>query len=66
VALVVIFLGNRKPGGILIAALIFGLAEAFSNYAQGIFQVPADFILAIPNIFTLLEMIGISIYTRRR
>jgi simple sugar transport system permease protein len=66
VALVVIFLGNRKAGGILIAALVFGLAEAFSNYAQGIFQVPADFILAIPNIFTLLVMIGISIYARRK
>jgi simple sugar transport system permease protein len=66
IALVVIFLGNRKPGGLLAAALIFGLAEAFSNYAQGAFQVPADFILAIPNIFTLVVMIGISIYTRKK
>jgi simple sugar transport system permease protein len=66
IALVVIFLGNRKPGGILIAAFIFGLAEAFSNYAQGIFKVPADFILAIPYIFTLLVMIGISMYARRK
>ncbi|GHV52828.1 ABC transporter permease [Spirochaetia bacterium] len=66
IALVVIFLGNRKPGGLLVAALIFGLAEAFSNYAQGIFNVPADFILAIPNVFTLLVMIGVSVYSRRK
>jgi simple sugar transport system permease protein len=66
IALVVIFLGHRKPLGLLGAAFIFGLAEAFSNYAQGIFHVSADFILAIPNIFTLLALIGISIYKGRR
>jgi simple sugar transport system permease protein len=66
IALVVIFLGNRRPQGLFIAALIFGLAEAFSNYAQGIFSVPADFILAIPSGFTLLAMIGLSIYARKK
>ena len=66
IALVVIFLGNRKPLGILLAAFVFGLADSFSNYAQGVLNVPADFILAIPYIFTLLVMIGVSIYTKRR
>ncbi|MDR3304020.1 MAG: ABC transporter permease, partial [Treponema sp.] len=33
IALVVIFLGNKRPSGLLAAALVFGLAEAFSNYA---------------------------------
>jgi simple sugar transport system permease protein len=66
IALVVIFLGNRKPAGLLIAAFIFGLAEAFSNYAQGILNVPADFILAIPYIFTLIVMVGVSMYTKRK
>jgi simple sugar transport system permease protein len=66
IALVVIFLGNRKPLGLLGAAFVFGLAEAFSNYAQGVFRVSADFILAIPNIFTLLVMIGISAYAGKR
>ncbi|GHU97389.1 ABC transporter permease [Spirochaetia bacterium] len=66
IALVVIFLGNRKPLGLLIAAFIFGLAEAFSNYAQGILNVPADFILAIPYIFTLIVMVGVSMYTKRK
>jgi simple sugar transport system permease protein len=65
IALVLIFLGNRKPQGLFAAALIFGLAESFSNYAQGIFSVSADFILAIPYVFTLLVMIGASIYGKR-
>jgi simple sugar transport system permease protein len=66
IALVVIFLGNRRPLGLFAAALVFGLAESFSNYAQGVFNVPSDFILAIPYVFTLAGMIGISVYTKRR
>lgn len=66
IALVVIFLGNKKPFGLFIAALIFGLADAFSNYAQGALNVPADFILAIPYVFTLLAMIGYSIYAKKK
>jgi simple sugar transport system permease protein len=66
IALVVIFLGGRRPVGLFIAALIFGLAEAFSNYAQGLFNIPADFILAIPYLFTLLAMIAVSAWSARR
>jgi simple sugar transport system permease protein len=66
IALVLIFLGSRKPQGLLAGALAFGAAEAFSNHAQGVLTVPADFILAIPYIFTLLVMIGVSIYTKRK
>ncbi|MDR3145146.1 MAG: ABC transporter permease [Treponema sp.] len=63
IALVVIFLGNRRPLGILAAALVFGLAEAFSNYAQGSLNVPADFILAIPYLFTLILMTMVSVFS---
>ncbi|MDR2951938.1 MAG: ABC transporter permease [Treponema sp.] len=62
IALVIIFLGGRKPQGLLLAAFIFGLAEAFSNYAQGIFNIPTDFILALPYLFTLLAMIIASAF----
>jgi simple sugar transport system permease protein len=65
IALVVLFLGNRRPRGLLTAALIFGLADAFSNFAQGALNVPADFILAIPYLFTLLVMIAVSIYAKK-
>jgi simple sugar transport system permease protein len=65
IALVVIFLGNRRPAGLFAAALLFGLAESFSNYAQGIFNIPADFILAIPYILTLAGMVGSSAYNKQ-
>jgi simple sugar transport system permease protein len=66
IALVLIFLGGRRPQGLFIAAFVFGLAEAFSNYAQGRFNIPADFILAIPGLFTLCAMIAVSVWTGRR
>ena len=61
IALAVIFLGARKPLGILAAAFLFALAESFSNYAQGLFSIPSGFILAFPYICTLAAMILVSI-----
>ena len=61
IVLAVIFLGVRKPIGILFGALIFAIAESFSNYAQGFWNIPADFILAFPYVCTLIIMILVSI-----
>jgi len=66
IALVVIFLGARKPQGLLAAAFVFGLAEALSNYAQGLRNVPADFILAMPYLLTLLAMVLVSVTNREQ
>ncbi len=66
IALVAIYLGNKTPWGIVIAAFIFGLAESFSNYAQGIINVPADFILALPYGITVVAMILYAIYRHYR
>ncbi|NLA92988.1 MAG: ABC transporter permease [Spirochaetales bacterium] len=66
IALVVIFLGQKRPLGLLLAAFVFGIADAFSNYAQGALAIPAEFILALPYVFTLLVMIGLSIYNKYR
>jgi simple sugar transport system permease protein len=66
IALVVIFLGGKKPLGLLAAAFIFGLADAFSNYAQGHIDVPADFILAMPYVFTFLVLVAVSIRAKNR
>jgi ABC-type uncharacterized transport system permease subunit len=63
---VIIFLGGRRPLGLLAAAFAVGLAEAFSNYAQGLFNIPADFILAMPYLFTLLAMILVSVYAKKK
>jgi len=66
IALVVIFLGGRRPLGLIAAALVFGVAESFSNYAQGLFNVPADFILAMPYLLTLLAMVLVSVWVKRK
>ena len=62
IALVAIYLGNKTPWGIVVASFVFGLSEAFSNYAQGAIEVPADFILAFPYAITVLAMILYSIW----
>jgi simple sugar transport system permease protein len=66
IALVVIFLGARRPLGLIAAAFVFGLAESFSNYAQGLFNVPADFILAMPYLLTLLAMVLVSMWAKQK
>jgi ABC-type uncharacterized transport system permease subunit len=66
IALVAIYLGNKTPWGIVAASFVFGLAESFSNYAQGIFNVPADFILALPYVITVAAMIGYAIWRHYR
>jgi len=66
IALAVIFLGVKKPAGILCAAFIFALAECFSNYAQGFWKIPADFILAFPYLCTLIAIISVSFFTKKR
>jgi ABC-type uncharacterized transport system permease subunit len=66
IALVVIYLGNKSPLGILVASFVFGFAESLSNFAQGAIKVPADFILAFPYLLTVLAMVGYSIYRHRR
>lgn len=57
IALVAIYLGGRRPAGILAACLLFASAESFSNYAQGFLKVPPDFILALPYALTLAAMV---------
>jgi simple sugar transport system permease protein len=56
IALVAIYLGNRRPGRTALACLVFALAESFSNYAQGQFGIPSEFILAIPFAATLIAL----------
>jgi len=65
ISLAVIFLGLQKPFGVLAAAFIFAFAEAFSNYAQGFWSIPADFILSFPYICSLIAMILVSIFTEK-
>jgi simple sugar transport system permease protein len=61
IALVVIFIGRRNPLGLLAAALVFGIAEAFSNHAQGLWKLPSDFILAFPYLCTFVAIMVVSV-----
>jgi len=66
IALVVIYLGARRPGGILLAAFLFGLAESVSNHLQGVLALPNQLILAIPFAVSLLALIGYSAWEHYR
>lgn len=66
IALVIVFLGKENPYGLLLASLLFGLSEAFSNYLQGALNIPADFILAVPYLLTLCAMIISSMMQRKQ
>jgi len=65
ISLAIIFLGGRRPAGILAAAFVFAVAESYSNYAQGFWSIPVDFILAFPYICTLLTLIAVSIFSKK-
>ncbi len=65
IALVAIYLGGRRPAGVLAACFVFAVADSFSNYAQGFLKVPADFILAMPYVVTLAALI-VGAAARRR
>jgi len=56
IALVVIWMGFRRPWGILISAYLFSLIEIISNRAQGIPGVPATLLLALPYIAALAAL----------
>jgi len=58
IALVAIYLGGRRPAGILAACFVFAVADSFSNLAQGFLDVPADFILALPYVVSLLALVA--------
>lgn len=61
IALVAIYLGGRKPAGVLAACFAFALAESFSNHAQGFsgaLRIPPEAILAIPYLATLAALVA--------
>lgn len=62
IALVAIFLGYRKPFGVLIAAFVFALSESLAVAAQGQLQIPGTVLLALPYLLTVVAMIGYSIF----
>lgn len=62
IALAVINLGNRRPAGVLIAALIFGAATALGAQL-GTLNVPTQAIEMIPPVITIVALV---VYQLRR
>ena len=60
IALVCIYLGNRNPVGVLVAALVFAAAEDIAVAAQGYLEIPPTLLLGLPYFLTVLAMIGYS------
>ncbi len=61
IALVIIFLGQRRIGGIVAAAALFALAESFSNYSQGFLALPSDIVLAFPYALSFAALVVYSV-----
>lgn len=53
-------LGGSAPGPTLLAALVFGIADALSNTLQSL-RIPAEFVQMIPYVTTLL---GLALYSK--
>jgi len=64
IALVAIYLGNKKPLPILAACFVFAFAETLSDSAQGLIEIPATIILSFPYFITILGLILYSIFKK--
>lgn len=56
IALAAVYLGGRKPWGTLIAAIIFGAADALSNQF-GSMNIPSQLVQMIPYAATILALV---------
>lgn len=66
IALVAVYLGYKKPFPVLLACFLFALAEALSDTAQGLIEIPATIILSFPYLITVLGLIAYSIFRKQR
>jgi simple sugar transport system permease protein len=59
IALAIVIVGRRVPYGVLLAALLFGLATALQFHFQALgLAVPFQFFLMLPYVLTLLVLAG--------
>ncbi len=65
-ALVIIFLSKANIKYLIPATLVFAISETFSNYIQGMNNLPSDITLMIPSVFTLIVMIIVSYYNKHK
>jgi general nucleoside transport system permease protein len=66
IALVIIYLGYRRPYGLAVAALFFGIMEALSVRAQSVLAVPPTVLLSLPYLFTVAAFVSYAAFRRYR
>ncbi len=60
IAIAAVIFGRWHPLGAMIATLLFGMADALQLRLQGLgVNVPYQFLLMLPYIFTILAMVGV-------
>lgn len=64
IALAAVYLGGRKPWGTLIAAVVFGLADALSNQF-GSLNIPSQLVSMIPYVVTILALVVYAVRQRQ-
>jgi simple sugar transport system permease protein len=65
IALAAIYLGAKRPLGTLIAALVFGAAEALA-IQLGNLRVPTQLVQTIPYFATLIALVVYAVVQRQR
>ena len=63
IALAAVYLGGRKPWGTVLAAILFGIADALSNQL-GTLNIPSQLVQMIPYAITILALVVNGIRTR--
>jgi len=65
IALATVYLGFRKPWGVVLAAIIFSLAERLGYGIQGFGTLPATALLGLPSTLALLLYFVVMLFRRR-
>jgi simple sugar transport system permease protein len=60
IALAAVFLGGRKPWGTLLAAIVFGFADALSNQL-GSLAIPPQWVQMIPFVTTIIALVAYNL-----
>ncbi|NPV84953.1 MAG: ABC transporter permease [Anaerolineae bacterium] len=63
IALAAVYLGGRKPWGTLIAAMIFGFADALSNQLASL-EIPSQLVQSIPYVVTIIALVVYALQKR--
>jgi simple sugar transport system permease protein len=63
IALAAVYLGGRRPWGTLIAAIIFGFADALSNQL-GSLNIPSQLVQTIPYAVTIIALVVYALQKR--